>query len=110
MATIAIGVSKGPGGYTCKVPVNSLAESGVPPEEGDTVEYSVSGTVQSVSGSDATIKIDSINGEPVSEEASESPEEEASEESQEGGGGPGESTAAMGARLKKAARNAPPMF
>ena len=110
MATIAIGIQKSGGGYTCKVPVNSLAESGVPPEEGDTVEYSVSGTVQSVSGSDATIKIDSINGEPVSEEASESPEEEASEESQEGGGGPGESTAAMGARLKKAARNAPPMF
>jgi hypothetical protein len=93
------------------VPVNALAESGVPPEEGDTVEYSVSGTVQSVSGKDATIKIDSINGEPVAEEASETPEEEASEESQEGGGGPpGESTAAMGARLKRGARNAPPMF
>jgi len=97
MATIAIGISKGPGGYTCKVPVNALAEDGVPPEEGDTVQYSVSGTVQSVSGGTATVSIDSINGEPVSEEASESPEEEAAE-------GPGESTADMGTRLRKEAK------
>src|SRR5215475_4828191 len=97
MATIAIGISKGPGGYTCKVPVNALAEDGVPPEEGDTVQYSVSGTVQSVSGGTATVSIDSINGEPVAEEASESPQEEAAE-------GPGESTADMGARLRKEAK------
>jgi hypothetical protein len=112
MATIAIGVSKGPGGYTCKVPVNSLAEDGVPPEQGDTVEYSVSGTVQSVSGSEATIKIDSINGEPVSEEASESPEEEAAEPETgtEGGGAGGPApggAAAMGARLRRGARGLP---
>ena len=113
MATIAIGISKG-GGYTARVPVNSLAEDGVAPEEGDKIQCSVEGTVQSISGGTATVTIDSINGEPVSEEAAESPEEEASEEGQESGGGGagggGESTAAMGARLKKAARNAPAMF
>lgn len=106
MATIAIGVDRGPGEYTCRIPVNSLSESGVPPEEGDTVEYSVSGTVTSVSDGEATVKIDSVNGEPVGEEASETPEEEAAEP---GGGlaGAGESAAQMGSRLKKAARGLP---
>jgi hypothetical protein len=94
MATIAIGVSPGGGGYTAKVPVNSVEESGVPPEEGDKVQFSVEGTVQSVSGGTATLSIDSVNGEPVSEEASETPEEEQGEEGQQGatpagaGGGP----------------------
>jgi len=93
MATIAIGISKGPKGYTADVPVNSLAEDGVPPEEGDTVSFSVDATVKSVSGGTATLSIDSINGEPVSEEAAETPEEEAGEEGQENappgaGGGP----------------------
>jgi hypothetical protein len=94
MATIAIGVDPTSGSYICKVPVNSLAEDGTPPEEGDSVQYSVEGTVQSISGPTATVKIDSINGEPVSEEAAESPEEEAGEEQGEnaagaGGGGGG---------------------
>jgi hypothetical protein len=93
MANIAIGISPSTGAYTAKVPVNSLAESGVPPEEGDKVQFSVEGTVQSVSGSNATLSIDSVNGEPVSEEASETPEEEQGEEGQAGatpgaGGGP----------------------
>jgi hypothetical protein len=90
----AIGITVAPsdtGTYTCKVPVNSLEEGGTPPEEGDSVDFSVKGTVQSVSGNNATVKIDSINGEPVGEEASESPEEESTEEEGEqgaGGGGP----------------------
>ena len=94
MATIAIGIGRNPSGqYTCEVPVNSLAESGVPPEQGDKVQYSVEGTVQNISGPTATISIDSINGEPVGEEASETPQEEQGEEGQEGappgaGGGP----------------------
>lgn len=141
MATIAIGLSKGPAGYTAKVPVNSLAEDGVPPEQGDSVSFSVDATVKSVSGGSATLSIDSINGEPVSEEAAESPEEEAGEEGQESppagaGGGPsgpasgadgigrplgaaprrpmgammtstGETTGALGKRLRKAARGQP---
>jgi hypothetical protein len=92
MATIAIGVDPTSGSYICKVPVNSLAEDGTPPEEGDQVQYSVEGTVQSISGPTATVKIDSINGEPVSEEASESPEEEGAEPetgTPPGGGGAG---------------------
>jgi len=152
MATIAIGISpKAGGGYSADVPVNALQEDGVPPEEGDKVSFSVDATVKSVSGGTATIEIDAINGEPVSEEAAESPEEESQEEGQESappgaGGGPsgaasgadgigrplggaparpaarmltskgvrpplgglvtptGETTSALGARLKKAAR------
>lgn len=92
MANIAIGISPTSGAYTAKVPVNSLAESGVPPEEGDKVQFSVEATVESVSGGSATLSIDSVNGEPVSEEASETPGEEQGEEGQQtppgAGGGP----------------------
>jgi hypothetical protein len=88
MATIAIGISpKAGGGYTCKVPLAALSEGGVPPEEGDSVSYSVEGKVQSVTGNTATVSIDSINGEPVEEEGSESPEEEGAEP-ETGAGGP----------------------
>jgi hypothetical protein len=98
-AIIGINVKpKAGGGYTCKVPLSAVEQDGVPPEQGDKVDYSVSGTVQSVSGNDATVDIESINGEPVGEEAAESPEEEAAEP--ETGT---ESTAAMGSRLKKGA-------
>lgn len=87
MATIAIGISKSPGGAAnATIPINSLAEDGVPPEEGDKVSFSVDGTVKSVSGSNATVSIDSVNGEPVGEEAAESPEEEASEGEEETSG------------------------
>jgi hypothetical protein len=80
MATIAIGINKKPGGgYTSDVPVASLSEDGVPPEQGDSVNFSVEGKVQSVSGNTATVSIDSINGEPVAEEGAESPEEEGAE-------------------------------
>jgi hypothetical protein len=85
-AVIGISVHPKDKTYTCDVPVNSLEEDGVPPEVGDSVDYSVKGTVQSVDGGQATVKIDSINGEPVGEEAAESPEEEAGEEGQEGAG------------------------
>lgn len=88
MATIAIGISpKAGGGATTTVPVNALAEDGVPPEEGDSVSFSVQGKVQSVSGGNATVSIDSINGEPVGEESSESSEEEAGEEQSGGSSG-----------------------
>ena len=61
------------GGYTCKVPLDLLSEDGVPPAQGDSVSYSVDGTVQSVDAEDATIKIESVNGEPVSEEEANEP-------------------------------------
>jgi hypothetical protein len=139
MATIAIGISpKAGGGYTCKVPISAISEGGVPPEEGDTVQYSVEGKVQSVTGNTATVSIDTINGEPIGEESSESPEEEGAEPetgTPPGGGGagggtpiaasgpglglgrakiggtlPGESLAGMGARLRKGARGRPMPF
>ena len=95
MATIAIGVSpKAGGGSTATVPLSALEQDGVPPEEGDTVSFSVDATVQSVSGGNATLKIDAVNGEPVGGAENE-PEEEAEpeEEGQQppapaAGGGP----------------------
>ena len=77
------------------------------------MQYSVSGTVQSVSGNQATVKIDSVNGEPVTEEGTETPEQEGAESetgTEGGGGGAGESTSAMGARLRKAAKGQPLPF
>lgn len=88
MATIAIGISpKAGGGYTTRVPVSALAEDGVPPEEGDSVSFSVEGKVQDVSGDTATVDIDSINGEPIGEAGEGTPEEEAQEETEGGSGG-----------------------
>jgi hypothetical protein len=118
MPTVAIGVSPdASASYTCRVPLTALMEGDTPPEEGDTVEYSVSGTVQSIQGDTAVVKIDSVNDEPVSEEAGESTDEESQEESQEppgggppGGGGPSggppglsPGTKALGARLRRGA-------
>src|SRR6267378_4654355 len=86
-----IGMSAAPkksGMYTCKVPLDALEQDGVPPEQGDQIDCSISGTVQSVDADTATVKIESINGEPVAE----TPEEESAEgEPPEtpGEGGPG---------------------
>lgn len=94
MATVAIGIAPDKSGsYTCRLPLSALMEGGVPPEEGDSVQFSVDGTVQSVQGDTAVVKIESVNGEPVSEEGEESPSDEAAENS-------GESTQDMGSRLR----------
>jgi hypothetical protein len=75
-----VGISVKPtgagGGYICKVPLDLLAQDGVPPEKGDQVSYSVDGTVQSVDAEDAVVKITSVNGQPVAE----SPAEETAED------------------------------
>lgn len=107
MAAI-IGISATPkksGSYTCTVPLDALEQDGVPPEQGDQVDYQISGTVQSVTDTDATVKIDSINGEPVTESAGEEAAEGEPPETpgEPGADGGGESTAAMGARLRKGA-------
>jgi hypothetical protein len=114
--TSAIGVSKDAGGnYTARLPLSALMEGDTPPEEGDQVEFSVQGTVQSVQGDSAVVKVDSVNDEPVSEEAGETPAEEGQENAggPPGGppGGPGggppsgisPGTKAMGARLRRGA-------
>jgi hypothetical protein len=111
MAAI-IAVAKGGGGYTCKVPLDLLAQDGVPPEQGDSVSYSVEGTVQSTDAEDATVKITSVNGEPVDE----SPADEAAEDQGQGGpdtglsSGGGPSTAQMGAALRAGAKGKPLPF
>ena len=102
MAAI-IAVKASGGGYTCKVPLDLLAQDGVPPEQGDSVSYSVEGSVQSVDAEDATVKITSVNGEPVSE----APDQETSED-QASEASP--STADMGAALAKSARGKPMPF
>jgi hypothetical protein len=127
-ALVGISVKPVGGGYICKVPLDLLAQDGVPPEKGDTVSYSVEGTVQSTDEEDATVKITSVNGQPVAE----SPEEETAEDQggppqpggQAGGaagaGGRGfpprgagaisPATAALGAALRKRARGQPMPF
>jgi hypothetical protein len=98
-ALIGINVKpKAVGGYTCRVPLDILSQDGVPPEQGDSVDYQVSGTVQSVDAEDAVVKITSVNGEPVAE----SPGDETAEDQ-----GAGPSTADMGAALRKSAKGQP---
>jgi hypothetical protein len=76
-----IGVKASGGGYTAKIPLDLLAQDGVPPEQGDSISCSIDATVQSVDAEDATVKITSVNGEPVDESAS----DEASEDEDQGG-------------------------
>ena len=83
MAAI-IGISTGGGGYTAKIPLDLLSQDGVPPEQGDSVSFSVDATVKSVDAEDATVSIQSVNGEPVNESAS----DEASEDQGDQGGPP----------------------
>ena len=84
MAALIGVVSKGAGGYTAKIPLDLLAQDGVPPEQGDDVSFSVDATVKSVDAEDATVSITSVNGEPVNE----SPADEAAEDQGDTGGGP----------------------
>jgi hypothetical protein len=118
MATIAIGIapSKG-GGATASVPIDALSQEGVPPSQGDDVSFSVDGTVQSVSGNSARVKINAIDGNPVGAGAgaeSETGPGEGPGESETGPGEPGNggglsgmSAADLGAKLKKGAKGRP---
>ena len=65
------------------VPAEDLAEGGVPPEEGDEVNFDVKGKIRYVEGSIACVTVTEINGQPVSEtqegegqDQGENPEEE----------------------------------
>jgi hypothetical protein len=73
------------GSYTAKIPLDLLAQDGVPPEEGDTVSFSVDATVQSVDAEYATVKITAVNGEPVAESAA---DETAEDQGAGSAGGP----------------------
>ena len=83
MAALIGVVSKG-GGYTAKIPLDLLAQDGVPPEQGDSISCSIDATVKSVDAEDATVSITSVNGEPVDESAS----DEATEDQGDQGGPP----------------------
>jgi hypothetical protein len=75
MASTVIGISAKPKSAdtsTCSVPLDSLEQDGTPPAEGDSVSFSVDGTVQSIDGDNATVKIEAINGDPTSGEQDES--------------------------------------
>lgn len=101
-ALIGISMKPGDGDETASatVPLDLLSEDGVPPQEGDSVSFSVDGTVKSVTGESADISIDAINGEPVKESAG----QEAAEDQ-------GPSSASMRPALaNKAAANKMPIF
>lgn len=53
------------GGVTVTVPIDLLSQDGVPPAQGDQVQAQIDATVKSVSGSNATLSIDAIDGQPV---------------------------------------------
>ena len=104
-ALIGVSVKPAGGTYTVKLPLDALEQDGVPPEQGDSVSFSVEGSVQSVSGTNAVVKVESVNGEPVNE----SPADEAAEgEPPDSGAGP--STSDMGAALAKGAKGQPMPF
>ena len=54
-------------GFTVQIPLDLLSEDGVPPQANDAVSFSVDGTVQSADDENATVKIESVNGQPVDE-------------------------------------------
>ena len=53
------------GGVTVTVPLDLLSQDGVPPGQGDQVQAQIDATVKSVSGKNATLLIDAIDGQPV---------------------------------------------
>jgi hypothetical protein len=53
------------GGVTVTVPLDLLSQDGVPPGQGDQVQAQIDATVKSVDGSNATLSIDAIDGQPV---------------------------------------------
>jgi hypothetical protein len=84
------------GGVTVKLPLDLLGQDGVPPQQGDQVQAQIDATVQSVSGSMATLSIDAIDGQPVGQP----------DISDTGGGpAPGSSAAMKAALLAGAGQN-----
>lgn len=66
----------GGAGQSVPVPVSALAIDGAEPAPGDEVEFTVSGTVNSVNGSMAIVQPTAINGQPLPAAEAE-PDEEA---------------------------------
>jgi len=101
-AIIAVLGKERPVTPTMSLPVDALSQDGVSPEKGDEIEHSFRGTVQSIKGDMATIKLTALDGKPIEgspeEEAGETPEEEQTEEESESPGpNPGRRRANPGA-------------
>ena len=64
-------------GFTVQIPLDLLSEDGVPPASGDAVSFSVDGSVESADDENATVKIESVNGQPVDESAANEASEDA---------------------------------
>jgi hypothetical protein len=94
-AIIAVLGKEKPVAPTMTLPVDALSQDGAEPEKGDEIEHSIRGTIASIKGDMATIKLTALDGKPIEgspeEEQSESPEEEQSEEEEEGSENPGPS-------------------
>lgn len=90
-------------GSTATVPLDSLGDT--PPQVGDTVNFSVEGTVKSIQGSNAVIDIDTVNGDAGTNDDDTGDEEGESTSPGADYGPPAgkESLSAMGARLRKKA-------
>ncbi len=84
------------GGATCSVPISSLSVDGTPPSVGDTVNFSVEGTVGNISGGIAQVDIKTIDGESAQDDSG----DQAGDGSSPAGT---ESLSAMGDRLRKKA-------
>ena len=87
MAAI-IGVVSKPSGSTATIPIDLLSQDGVPPEQGDSVSFSVDATVKSVSGDNATVSIQAVNGEPVNGGGDDSGAEDQEPDDDDTGGPP----------------------
>jgi hypothetical protein len=79
------------------VPLDLLSEDGVPPQQGDSVSFSVDGTVSSADEENATIDIKAVNGQPLTDES-------AADESAEDPG----SSAALKKKLMASPSGGPP--
>jgi hypothetical protein len=72
-------------GVIVHVPEENLAEGGVPPEEGDDVEFDVKGKVRYVENGIVCVTVSEVNGQPVEEPQEEQGQEQGEgEEDQEG--------------------------
>jgi hypothetical protein len=109
MPTIAIGLApKASGGISATIPLDSLSQDGVPPEVGDDVSCSIDGTVQSVTGSTARVKINAIDGNPVGAGGGAEPGDTSGAGDTGGSSGlSGMSASDLGSRLRKGAKGRP---
>lgn len=57
--------SSQPSAGTVPVPLESLAVEGVPPAQGDSVQFTVAGRIVSIDGATAQVQVETVNEQPV---------------------------------------------